>query len=328
MSATGSVYDSMEEEEEVLPISATSSFYHSMEEEEEEGLPSLTCEICIEPMRENNKFNNGNKCSHPFCLDCIVKYIEAKMEDNNRAEVSCPASNCDNLLDPLSCRSILPADLFVRWCDVLCEFSVQRFDQSMYCPFPECSTLVLSECEGDIYTRTECPNCKKLFCFKCKIPWHVGFVCSETEQLRDENDILFGELVERNKWMKCPGCNFRVEKIEGCPNITCRCGVLFCYKCGKIKSACECYRENVPARRVGTYIGNERRGCVDSRIFKFIFNLLINVIFIGLIVGLDKIKGSKAAHIISTILLYIYYIFVFPMSGYALCQICCCCGRR
>ncbi|XP_042493302.1 probable E3 ubiquitin-protein ligase RNF144A [Macadamia integrifolia] len=225
-------------EEEIIQISATSYTYDSMEEEEEVVLPSVTCEICIESMRENNKFNNGNSCSHLFCLDCISKYIEAKMEDNNRAEVSCPASNSNNRLDPLSCCSILLAELFERWCDVLCEFIIQRFDQNVYCPFPECSTLVLSECEGDINTRTECSNCKKLFCFKCKIPWHVGFGCNEIEQLRDENDIPFGELLERNKWMRCPGCKFRVEKIEGCPNITCRlvCFIFFFHNLLKGKS--------------------------------------------------------------------------------------------
>ncbi|XP_043714436.1 probable E3 ubiquitin-protein ligase RNF217 [Telopea speciosissima] len=303
-------------------------------EEEVVNPNSLTCEICIEPMRKNNKFNNAERCSHPFCLDCIGKYIEAKMEENT-ADVSCPATNCDKLLDPLSCRSILSAGLFEKWCDVLCEFSVLKLrDQSLYtyCPVTECSTLVLNECEADSNTRTECPNCKKLFCFQCKIPWHVGFGCNETEQLRDENDILFGELVERNKWMKCPGCNFRVEKIEGCPNITCRCGVLFCYACGKIKSGCVCNRRNVPPRRVGTYVDNGRAGggdgCMASCICNFIFNLLINALFIGLIVGLDKIKGSKAAAIISTIFLYIYYLFVFPCTVYSMGKSCCCPRRR
>ncbi|KAJ4982445.1 hypothetical protein NE237_033282 [Protea cynaroides] len=291
---------------------STSSADSSMEEE----VPSLICDICMEPIKKNNKFNNKNRCAHPFCLDCIIKYIGAKMRQNT-AEVSCPASNCDKLLDPLSCRSILPAGLFERWCDVLSNSAVSRCE-SAYCPVAKCSTLVLNECGGKI-TRTECPNCRKFFCFQCKIPWHVGFSCNGTQQLRDENDILFEKLVDRNKWMRCPCCNFRVEKIEGCSNITCRCGVLFCYACGKIKNACECNLQNVPREgghiRARTYIANGRSGFMNSWIFNFIYKLLINLIFIGLIVGLYKIKENKVANVIGTILMYLYYIYVFPSTG-------------
>ncbi|XP_042492758.1 probable E3 ubiquitin-protein ligase RNF144A isoform X2 [Macadamia integrifolia] len=187
----------------------------------EEEVQSLTCEICVEPMTETKKFSNNKRCAHPFCLDCIVKYIEAKIGENSTAEVPCPASNCDKFLDPISCRPILPAGLFERWCDVLCESAVLRGESShCYCPSAGCSTLVLNEC-GGIITKSECPNCKKLFCFQCKITWHVGFGCNETEQLRDENDFLFGELVVRNNWKRCPNCKFRVEKLDGCRSIQC-----------------------------------------------------------------------------------------------------------
>ncbi|XP_043719597.1 E3 ubiquitin-protein ligase RNF144A-like [Telopea speciosissima] len=194
----------------------------SVDKSVEEEVPNLTCEICVEPMTEIKKFNNKNSCAHPFCLDCIAKNIEAKIGENSTAKVPCPASNCDKLLDPISCRPILPAGLFERWCDVLCESAVLKGESVYcYCPSATCSALVLNECGGNI-TRSECPNCKKLFCFQCKIPWHVGFGCNETEQLRDENDFLFGEHVERNNWKRCPGCNFLVEKLDGCSNIKCR----------------------------------------------------------------------------------------------------------
>ncbi|KAJ4953560.1 hypothetical protein NE237_030392 [Protea cynaroides] len=216
---------------------------NSLETPKKEVFPSFTCEICIEPMILEKKFRNKQRCSHPFCSDCIAKYIEAKVADNT-IEVPCPALNCNKLLDPFSCRLVLPARLFEKWFDLLCESSVQRYCKIAYCPFPECSALIVNDCGRNI-TRSECPNCKKLFCFQCKIPWHAGFGCNETEQKRDKNDILFGNLVEKNKWKRCPGCKYHVERNEGCQNIKCRCGVLFCYNCGKIKNACDCYRSYV-----------------------------------------------------------------------------------
>ncbi|KAJ4942648.1 hypothetical protein NE237_000083 [Protea cynaroides] len=170
-------------------------------------------------MTHINKFKNIERCVHPFCRDCIAKYIEAKVEERV-VEVPCPSLNCEKLLDPLSCSQIIPAGLFEKWCDLLCESVVLRC-KSAYCPFVNCSVLILNECGGNI-TRSKCPNCKKLLCFQCKLPWHAGFGCDETGEMRNENDILFGKLVERNKWKICPGCKYRVERNEGCQNIKCR----------------------------------------------------------------------------------------------------------
>ncbi|KAJ4952882.1 hypothetical protein NE237_029714 [Protea cynaroides] len=181
--------------------------------------PSLTCEICIEPTTHQKKFENKNRCAHPFCTDCIAKYIEVKVEERV-AQVPCPSLNCEELLDPLSCSQIISVGLFEKWCDLLCESTVLGYE-SAYCPFANCSEKILNECGGNII-RSECPNCKKLLCFQCNQSWHAGIGCEENGGMRDENDILFDELVERNKWKICPGCKYRVERNEGCQNIKCR----------------------------------------------------------------------------------------------------------
>ncbi|KAJ4956820.1 hypothetical protein NE237_013603 [Protea cynaroides] len=189
---------------------------NSREKEEDS---SFTCEICIEPLPQNKKFKNKKGCVHPFCLDCIAKYIEVKVEDHI-TEVKCPGLNCKKLLDPLSCRSILTPQLFEKWCDVLCNSAVLKFDR-VYCPSSDCLTLILNECKDNI-RRTMCPNCKNFFCFNCKHPWHAGSHCSENGELRDRNDLLFSKLVERKKWTRCPSCNYCVELLTGCLVVKCR----------------------------------------------------------------------------------------------------------
>ncbi|XP_010261694.1 PREDICTED: probable E3 ubiquitin-protein ligase RNF217 isoform X2 [Nelumbo nucifera] len=190
-------------------------------EAEAEKLPCFTCEICIEPTPQDKKFKNKKRCSHPFCLDCISKFIDAKTDDNITA-VKCPDLNCNKVLDPLSCRPILPARVFNKWCDLLCNATILKCER-VYCPYPDCSELVLNECGGRV-RKCECPNpnCKRLFCFRCKLPWHAGYRCDESGVTRDSNDLLIGQVVETKQWTRCPGCGHSVELLLGCPIVRCR----------------------------------------------------------------------------------------------------------
>nr|XP_043621826.1 probable E3 ubiquitin-protein ligase RNF217 [Erigeron canadensis] len=209
-----------------------------------EELTNFTCEICIEPVTSpNTKFNNNNKCMHPFCTDCMIKYIQVKL-DENVSNIKCPALNCNNFFDPLSCRPKIGQKLFDQWCDVLCESALLSFDR-IYCPNRDCSAVVVNECGGGTsLKRCVCPNCKKPFCYRCKIPWHAGYRCEESGEMRDVNDIAFGVLSERNQWMRCPACRHCVELVKGCAIVRCRCGIEFCYKCGKKvdRHWCNCRR--------------------------------------------------------------------------------------
>ncbi|XP_052293510.1 E3 ubiquitin-protein ligase RSL1-like isoform X8 [Citrus sinensis] len=173
------------------------------------GGSSFTCEICIEPMAASKKFKNRNLCTHPFCQDCIARYIQVKVQDDNTAKIECPG---------------------LDW-----------FERS-YCPNTNCMAMVVNECErSGRVKKTQCPNCKQWFCFQCKLKWHAGYRCEESRNLRDQNDIVFGQLVERMKWARCPACGHCVERKDGCSVVMCRCNTRFCYECGrKISSGCSC----------------------------------------------------------------------------------------
>ncbi|XP_026432779.1 helicase protein MOM1-like [Papaver somniferum] len=81
----------------------------------------FTCEICTEPIPLNEKFKNmeASGCFHPYCTDCVAKYIEIKVVHNNLSDIKCPNTNCFFLLDALSCRSVLPRKVFEKWCRLL-----------------------------------------------------------------------------------------------------------------------------------------------------------------------------------------------------------------
>ncbi|KAK6914629.1 hypothetical protein RJ641_019746 [Dillenia turbinata] len=52
----------------------------------------------------------NNCCSHSFCLDCISKYVAAKIREN-LVDVKCPGSKCAGVLQPCSCQSIRQCSL-------------------------------------------------------------------------------------------------------------------------------------------------------------------------------------------------------------------------
>ncbi|XP_077240379.1 E3 ubiquitin-protein ligase RSL1-like [Tasmannia lanceolata] len=179
---------------------------------------TFICEICMEPISQNQRFKS-KRCSHPLCMDCISKYIEAKVQ-GNAAKVKCPHLQCNKFLDPLYCRSILSNKTFEKSSEVLCESTILRF-QKVYCPNKNCSEFAVNEC-GEMVRKVKCPSCKHLFCFHCRVPWHSGYQCGETGIEIDENEVLLGKLVKKKGWQNCPYCNRVVARVSGCQIIRCR----------------------------------------------------------------------------------------------------------
>ncbi|KAE8700740.1 P-loop containing nucleoside triphosphate hydrolases superfamily protein [Hibiscus syriacus] len=130
----------------------------------------------------------------------------------------------------------LPKEAIDRWEDLLCEELLCATGERLYCPFKDCSALLLNDNQGEAMAETECPNCHRLFCVQCNVPWHPGISCEEYQTLsedeRGRDDLMVRNLAKEKKWRNCPSCRFMVERTEGCPHMTCRCRYQFCYACG------------------------------------------------------------------------------------------------
>ncbi|XP_058209474.1 E3 ubiquitin-protein ligase RSL1-like [Rhododendron vialii] len=191
---------------------------------------TFVCEICIETKPNSESFTVMG-CTHSYCSDCMVKYVRSKL-DQNITRISCPVSDCSKgALDPEHCRPILPPEVFDKWGSALCE-SVFIASEKFYCPFKDCSALMIDDGGGAI-AEAECPNCNRLFCARCKVPWHPGIECSEYQKLdedeRGREDIMLMNLAEDRMWARCPSCKIFVEKTMGCSTMVCRCGCRFIY---------------------------------------------------------------------------------------------------
>ncbi|KAI3852330.1 hypothetical protein MKW92_007513 [Papaver armeniacum] len=192
----------------------------------------FVCQICVERKKMNEAFEIKG-CNHSFCSECMVRYVASKIQENV-ISIGCPEMNCQGVLEPEFCQSILPPEVFDRWGKALCE-SLVLGAQKFYCPFKDCSALLVDDGDGGIL-ESECPHCNRLFCAQCKVPWHAGIKCADFQKLnvdeREREDILLMKTAKKNKWQRCPKCNFYVERSSGCLLMKCRCGDAFCYNCG------------------------------------------------------------------------------------------------
>ncbi|XP_078150676.1 E3 ubiquitin-protein ligase RSL1-like isoform X2 [Carex rostrata] len=206
---------------------------------------NFNCPICMELIPTSDGFNI-NPCDHIFCISCMIHYITVKTEEN-AVTIPCPIPGCEStFLDPETCQHILPKDTFERWNLTLCESSLGP--NKFYCPFKDCSALLIDEeGESEKITNSECPHCNRMFCAKCKVPWHGDMSCEEYERLgedeRGREDLLLRNMAKDKRWQRCPKCRMYVERIDGCAFMKCRCGNCFCYVCATPMSSATHYCE-------------------------------------------------------------------------------------
>ncbi|KAI3962218.1 hypothetical protein MKX01_030768 [Papaver californicum] len=177
----------------------------------------FTCKISTKPVPLNKKFKNmeASRCFHPCCTNCVAKYIETKVIHDSMSVIKCSNTNCF-LMDALSYRSILPKKVFQKWYASKGGFVHGR----CFCLKRKCSELILNECveTKSMVKRSECPNCKEVFCFSCMIRRKENHQCRQTGAIAidiymDKNDVLFMEMVKRKKWVRCLNYNLYIQRV-------------------------------------------------------------------------------------------------------------------
>ncbi|XP_020112254.1 probable E3 ubiquitin-protein ligase RNF144A-B isoform X2 [Ananas comosus] len=248
MKLVNAIYDAAhrpagEKGKEKLQFGESASLPIAVEEEEE--ATEFHCGICMESRPIAERFGVEN-CSHIFCAGCVGRYVAAKVEESV-IYIRCPEPECrDGVLEPEPCRRIIPREVFDRWGLALCEAAVG--DKKFYCPYNDCSVLLIDDGEGGdagAITDAECPHCHRMFCAQCRVPWHGGVACEEFRSLgedeRGREDLMLRRLAADARWQRCPQCKMFVEKTGGCILMSCRCGYCFCYTCASPMSTASHY---------------------------------------------------------------------------------------
>lgn len=177
----------------------------------------------------------GMVIGHTYCFTCISGYLKTKLADASFRTVfpiRCP--ECPYIIMDQQAERILDRqDLEGLW------YWAKLFEevQTFYCPNGKCATrieLPSRECSRSL-RKTDCPECKEAFCFRCQSPWHEGQSCAQFAHVSGAAalDKALQKLAKRSNWRRCPKCRIVVERDEGCRHIMCRCGYEFCYQCGR-----------------------------------------------------------------------------------------------
>lgn len=201
-------------------------------EKEGEGQLNNFCEICLDDKEGWEMFKNDS-CSHSFCYECTGKHIMARISEKAKV-IGCPGVSCGAAFDVNACRFLIPEEARIQWDESVCQ-SMILDSQKLYCPFRDCSALLVND-SGESIERNKCPLCKRSFCAVCRVPWHSEFTCKEFQKLNakkgGKGEEMVKILAKKKNWQKCPNCKVFVERTEGCIHMTCRCEHEFCYRCG------------------------------------------------------------------------------------------------
>ncbi|CAN4092260.1 unnamed protein product [Withania somnifera] len=200
----------------------------------QEGNDQLSnfCEICMDNKESWEMFKNDG-CSHSFCYECTSKHIMTRISQKTKV-IGCPGVSCGAAFDVNACRFMIPKEARIEWDESVCQ-SMILDSQKLYCPFRDCSALLVND-SGVSIEEIKCPLCKRSFCAACRVPWHPEFTCKEFQKLKAKKgckgEDMVKTLAKKKNWQKCPNCKIFVEKTEGCIHMTCRCEYQFCYRCG------------------------------------------------------------------------------------------------
>lgn len=189
-----------------------------------------TCPICCEE-QHNSQMITLN-CSHKFCSDCMVMYVEGKLR-SSQLPIRCPQVRCKYHISASECKSVLPLSSCESLERAIMEVGVLNME-SLYCPYSNCSALVnpsqqlssrASSSSQSDNNRVECPECHRDICLSCGVPWHYLITCDEYQNLpiveRDEGDISLHRLAQNNRWRRCQQCRRMIELTQGCHHMTC-----------------------------------------------------------------------------------------------------------
>eukprot|EP00164_Ancoracysta_twista_P000612 GFYU01000809.1.p1 GENE.GFYU01000809.1~~GFYU01000809.1.p1 ORF type:complete len:496 (-),score=73.44 GFYU01000809.1:145-1632(-) len=197
--------------------------------------PTFYCHICLENKIISERFILT--CTHDFCKGCISKYIEFKIANGDVSEAALVCPHKQSSDEDLHCDEPIAFDLIHLLVDDNTNAKFERFRRIQSNPnariCPSCETLVEPKDEANPPPADmQCSNCELAFCFYHSDA-HIGSTCAEYESSIKESESRSRAWTEENA-KNCPGCKRAIEKISGgCNHMTCRCGVEFCWLCGR-----------------------------------------------------------------------------------------------
>jgi len=188
------------------------------------------CTICYDEKPQHEML--AMPCGHEFCLECWKSQIQITFQNGPSCILTtCPAEKCNEIVTDVEIRQVTP-ELVPTFLNYQLRNFVELNDTSRWCPGPGCEQIAYMNAGTDTLVAT-CNECSTTFCIKCGSEPHAPLICSKLdtwiEKCKNESETANWLLANTKK---CPNCNTRIEKNQGCNHMTCRqCKHEFCWIC-------------------------------------------------------------------------------------------------
>lgn len=164
-------------------------------------------------------------CGHVYDVECLEELFVATTTDESLYPPRC----CGQPIPLENVRYLFDADFVTVFERKSQEYRTMK---RVYCCDPTCSAF-LGPTTNEA-SSLMCPSCQTQTCGHCLKAAHSTMDCVS------EADEAALALAKTRGWARCPGCQHIVERIDGCPHMSCRCNQEFCYSCGAAWRTCSC----------------------------------------------------------------------------------------
>lgn len=122
-------------------------------------------------------------------------------------------------------RALLPPHAYAQFDLYLSRSFIEESKTLRYCPSPGCDRVAV----GSAVSTVKCTACLAPFCFRCGEEGHELVSCVQLGvwALKCQNESETANWILVNT-KKCPKCQTRIEKNQGCNHITCTKVRCFC----------------------------------------------------------------------------------------------------
>lgn len=191
------------------------------------GEDTFVCRICCDPCHSSTAFSMG--CNHNFCRPCYTNYLTAQIADGPSCILAhCPQHKCKQTVTRGIIQQLVSTEDFEKYSMYVTRNFIEMSKTMRYCPAPSCNKVAVGSGVSTVRCSCSCP-----FCFRCGEEAHDPCSCAQLEewQQKCENESETANWILANT-KKCPNCNARIEKNQGCNHMSCKlCKSEFCWIC-------------------------------------------------------------------------------------------------
>ncbi|KAA6335461.1 MAG: putative ubiquitin conjugating enzyme interacting protein, partial [Streblomastix strix] len=178
---------------------------------------------------------------HRACIGCVIGSIQSGLSSarTNNTCIGDKDGKCNEHYSNVVLQHILDNVDYQRFNDYQTNQQVQQLknDRLQRCPFCGYVEFLPEGVKASEQITFYCQNktCMKISCLKCQQLYHLPVLCPpmEAEKGIGSLHLAVQSAIEGVLIRHCPACNLPSCKTQGCNHITCRCGINWCYVCGK-----------------------------------------------------------------------------------------------